>query len=94
MESETIQTSEYQKNVRRAMEGNISAYFHAFEDKIAFLYPNGKINIYNSRTFENIDVKSVKSVNPDGSDKTNNEMILVADTKMAQFGFDRKGRSR
>lgn len=82
----------HQRNVRRAMEGNIAAYFHPTKELIAFLYPSGRINIYNSQTWENVKTKNVKTVNPDGTNRSSRKLREVADMSMSHDGFDRKGR--
>lgn len=79
--------SDHQRNVRDAMEGNLRAYFHPFEDLVAFVYPNGEINIYNSRTWQNTATMSI------GHSSMDNERIIKrAESRMQREGFDRKGR--
>lgn len=77
----------HQTAVRRAMEGNVSAYFHPFEERIAFLQTDGRIIEHDSRTFEETGRSWV--VPTEGSVV---DVILRADVKMAYSGFDRPGR--
>jgi len=87
-----MDATEHQRNVRQAMEGNIATYFHPSHERIAFLYPNGVINIFNSQTWENLDSITVKTVKPEGGMRSNDELRQVADMKMHSREFDREGR--
>jgi hypothetical protein len=88
-----MDATDHQRNVRKAMEGNIAAYFHPSDELIAFLYPNAKINIYNSQTFENVKSKTVRRVDPTTGDyRSNEELVAAADMSMAADGFEREGR--
>jgi len=84
--------SEATKRITRAMEGNIAAYFHPIDGRLAFLYPNGNINIYDSRTWENIGAKTVRKYGPNGKPLSRKELVGRADMSMSRDGFDRGGR--
>jgi hypothetical protein len=74
------------------MEGNIAAYFHPRKELIAFLYPSGNINIYDSQSFENLKTTAVRNIKPNGEKRSNQELVAAADMSLAADGFDRAGR--
>jgi hypothetical protein len=81
--------SEHQRNVQRTLEGNERVWFHPHEDLLAVWHGGPQITIVSSRTFEELEVMNVKTV-----DRSLSEIEDAVSAKLASRGFDRTGRSR
>jgi len=83
----------HQRSVQRALEGNERVWFHPHEDKIAVWYGGACISVYNSKTWDEFDELSVKTIGGDG-EKSIAEMEDSVVMKLAARGFDRVGRTQ
>lgn len=83
------EASDHQRNVRQVLEGNERVWFHPTDDLLAVWHGGPQILIVSSRTFEQLDVMNVKAAGRDLSDIENSVNL-----KVANRGFDRRGRAR
>lgn len=77
------------KRMRRALEQNERVYYHRHDSQIAVWHGGPQVTIYDSETWEEVNVFNVKTVGRSMAEVENSVAINIA-----RRGFDRCGRSQ
>ena len=83
------ETSEHQRRVRRALEGNEGVWFHSSKERIAVWSGGATINIYDSRTWEQLNTRETGVAYRTNDTETIRNAVEVT---LGKRGYDRLGR--
>lgn len=82
-----MEVTDHQRNVIRALEGNERVYYHESDNLIAVWHGGPQIQIFDSRSWENFNVVTVRT-----SNKSQSQIEKRVEIKLRQMGYNRSGR--